>query len=390
MNLKRWIDRFFFGFFAFFLDCKKLEKKYSTAKIAKKNRITSIAIIKLIGMGDAILQLPSIELLKKSYPKAKIEVWTTSVTAGVFKNQRFIEEVHQLQLKKIFFLIKKLNSYHLVIDFEPFMNFSFLLSRLFVNSKVTIFNSIGFESNLRKVKHPVSKKFIPSIHMVNNYLHLISDLLNLIFLKDGNKIKKLSLLNGNPFHKKIAFDIESYPFPHPEKKVAIAIGAGKVALGRKLPLQTYIEVIEKILLWDKEFRILLIGGALEKKDSIKVMNTFYQKRVTLGERIINLVAQIPLAATFEVMKDVPYFIGNDTGTAHIALAQGCKSILIFGPETEKRYGPLNKESMVINKNLPCSPCIEIWKGKNKTCNDPICTKSISAQEIFEKFSKLIV
>ena len=383
MNLKRLIDRYCFGFINFFFDCRSTAKQYNKEKI---KHIDSIAVVKLIGMGDAVLQLPTIEIIKKKYPYAKIDLWTTSATAPVFHNQKFIDKVYQIQLKNLFLFFEKIGSYNLVIDFEPFMNFSFLLARLLVNSKVTIFNSIGFESSLRKVKHPISKKFIHQFHMVNNYFHLIENFIN----QDQEKkiIQNLSLLHGSETHQKMALEIEKYPYPDKKKRVAIAIGAGKVARGRKLPLQTYIEVIEKILHCDKEFRIILIGGNLEKKDSLKVMEYFFKKKISLADKIINLVAEIPLGVTFELMKNIPYFIGNDTGTAHIALAQKCKSIVIFGPETEKRYGPLNTNSIVINKNLQCSPCIEIWKGKNKTCNNPICTKSITAEEVFEKFCKI--
>ena len=387
MNLKRWIDRYCFGFINFVFDCRSTAKQYNKEKIKKIKQINSIAIIKLIGMGDAILQLPTIEILKKKYPHAKIELWTTSATAAVFHNQKFIDKVYQIQFKNLFLFLKKIGSYNLVIDFEPFMNFSFLLARLLVNSKVTIFNSIGFESSLRKVKHPILKKFMYQFHMVNNYLHLIEDFIN----QNQQKkiIENLSPVHGSETHQKMALEIEKYPYPDKKKRVAIAIGAGKVARGRKLPLQTYIEVIEKILHWDKKFTIILIGGNLEKKDSLKVIEYFFKKKISLADRIINLVAQIPLGVTFELMKNIPYFIGNDTGTAHIAFAQKCKSIVIFGPETEKRYGPLNKNSIVINKNLPCSPCIEIWKGKNKTCGNPICTKNITAEEVFKKFFKIV-
>lgn len=384
MNLKRFLDCYLFGFIAVFFNFHKKKNQKSFSQ--KPSSISSIAIIKLVGMGDAILQLPTILALKKKYSKANIEIWTTSATASVFKNQFAIKKVYLVQLKKIFFLIKKMNSYDLVIDFEPFMNFSFLLSRLFVNKKKSILNSIGFDSPLRKAKHPISKPFLHSLHMTKNYYQLVNDFLD---TNSKKKIEELSTLHGNEWDKRRAFEIEQYPYPDKKKKVAIAIGAGKVARGRKLPLKTYIKVIEKILLSDSKITVFLVGGQLEKKESIKVINYFFKKKVSLGDRIINLVAELPLGATFELMKDISSFIGNDTGTAHIALAQKCKSILIFGPETEKRYGPLQKsKSIVINKNLPCSPCIEIWKGKNKTCNNPICTKDITAEEIFERFIDL--
>ena len=97
-----------------------------------------------------------------------------------------------------------------------------------------------------------------------------------------------------------------------------------------------------------------------------------------------------LRELFELLKKITYFIGNDTGTAHIAIAQRCRSLIVFGPETEKRYGPLNPDKqghVVINRHLSCSPCISIAQGKNKTCDNPICTHKISSDFLFEKAKK---
>ena len=52
---------------------------------------------------------------------------------------------------------------------------------------------------------------------------------------------------------------------------------------------------------------------------------------------------------------------------HIAAAMNVKAIGLFGPNLPVRFGPLNKKSKAIYKEMPCSPCINVHKGQVPEC-----------------------
>jgi ADP-heptose:LPS heptosyltransferase len=57
---------------------------------------------------------------------------------------------------------------------------------------------------------------------------------------------------------------------------------------------------------------------------------------------------------------------------------------IYTATDPKRTAPLGKKVRVLYKPIPCSPC---W-GKKK-CKEPICLKTISAEEIVGEIEKLM-
>jgi ADP-heptose:LPS heptosyltransferase len=66
---------------------------------------------------------------------------------------------------------------------------------------------------------------------------------------------------------------------------------------------------------------------------------------------------------------------------HLAVALGREVIALFGPADPRRTGPYR--GRVIRKDLECSPC------NRKTCGDPVCMRSISADEVFAELDRVL-
>lgn len=60
---------------------------------------------------------------------------------------------------------------------------------------------------------------------------------------------------------------------------------------------------------------------------------------SVGEPVLNLVGELTLGETAEVIRHAKLFIGPDTGTTHIAAACGVPTIALFGPSNALRWGP---------------------------------------------------
>lgn len=58
-----------------------------------------------------------------------------------------------------------------------------------------------------------------------------------------------------------------------------------------------------------------------------------------GEPVLNLVGQLRLGETAELIRRAKLFIGPDTGATHIAAASGTPTIALFGPSNPVRWGP---------------------------------------------------
>jgi ADP-heptose:LPS heptosyltransferase len=75
-------------------------------------------------------------------------------------------------------------------------------------------------------------------------------------------------------------------------------------------------------------------------------------------------------------------VSNDSGPAHFAAACGLPTIVLFGPETPHLYRPLGN-STALYAGLACSPCVSASNHRKSACNDNVCMRAISVEQVFK-------
>jgi ADP-heptose:LPS heptosyltransferase len=83
------------------------------------------------------------------------------------------------------------------------------------------------------------------------------------------------------------------------------------------------------------------------------------------------------------MRRCDLFVSNDTGPLHMAAAMGTPTIGLFGPNSPTRYAPVGSHNTSIFKDVHCSPCIQIHRGRIDDCRDGICVKQITVDEVWD-------
>ena len=131
------------------------------------------------------------------------------------------------------------------------------------------------------------------------------------------------------------------------------------------PIENFAKLIEQICSKKKNAKIILIGADYEKKLNNSILNLIDSKRIK--NNAFNYAGRFTLKQTFYLISKCNIFIGNDSGPMHIGAAMGVKTIGLFGPNLPIRFGPLNKKSRAIYKQMPCSPCINVHKGQVPEC-----------------------
>src|SRR3989338_4420782 len=92
-----------------------------------KNDYKKILVVQLWGIGETILTLPSLEALRKNFPKADIDILATSRNKDVFFNNENINNIKLIKLNPfslLAFIFKNFKKYELVIDMEEYLNVS--------------------------------------------------------------------------------------------------------------------------------------------------------------------------------------------------------------------------------------------------------------------------
>jgi ADP-heptose:LPS heptosyltransferase len=78
-------------------------------------------------------------------------------------------------------------------------------------------------------------------------------------------------------------------------------------------------------------------------------------------------------------------ITNDGGPGHFATLTPIQTMVFFGPETGKLYGPLGSRNTVLESGIACSPCLSAYNHRLTFCDgDNQCLKRIAPDPVLDQ------
>jgi ADP-heptose:LPS heptosyltransferase len=78
-------------------------------------------------------------------------------------------------------------------------------------------------------------------------------------------------------------------------------------------------------------------------------------------------------------------ITNDGGPGHFATLTPIQTMVFFGPETGKLYGPLGTRNAVLESGIACSPCLSAYNHRLTFCDgDNQCLKRIAPDPVLDQ------
>ena len=107
-------------------------------------------------------------------------------------------------------------------------------------------------------------------------------------------------------------------------------------LGKTWPLERFSRVAMRLLNPGGAMaggRLMVLGGPEDAKLAKGLRDVVARKA------FINLTEDTDLLTAYACLKHARLFIGNDSGTMHLAAAAGCPTVGLFGPSDEQLYGP---------------------------------------------------
>jgi heptosyltransferase-2 len=332
-----------------------------------------ILVIMFWGIGSNINSLPAVKLLKTKFPKAKIDILAPKKNKDLFYNNKNINKLIDIDLS-LFSLVTLLfrlrNKYDIVIDMEHWLNISSIIS-FFTGKK-----RIGFKNRFRSLLYDKKVIFNKHLHAVYNNLNLLKPL-NIKY-KNIENLEKLNIRKqDNLFVNNL---LRENNINKNNLIIGVCPGSGETVKARRWPKNNFILLINKIISFydNKNIKIFLFGTK-EEEDLI----SYIQNKVKT--KTYNTIS-FTLSQTIALINKLSLMISNDTGPMHIAAAQGIKTIGLFGPETPEIFAPFGKNNISLFKKIHCSPCIKIYKGRHINCQDNICMKKISVDDVFDVVS----
>lgn len=153
-------------------------------------------------------------------------------------------------------------------------------------------------------------------------------------------LDRLNQFTAQLFHTAIPFAYPSIPlFAHEvatlkgKKYIILNFGASQV--GRCWPLTNWVLLAR--LLNDLGYMTVFSGGPDEVKYQAELEQLLSQHEVASAQTVL-LINKIDFTALMGVFQQASLYIGPDTGTTHLAIALGLKSIVLFANNIPARFG----------------------------------------------------
>ncbi|WP_461834276.1 glycosyltransferase family 9 protein [Desulfothermus sp.] len=348
------------------LDLLVGKKLLNTANIFKKTLLCypskdlnprRFLIIRPGGIGDAVLLIPCLNLLKQTFPEAEFHILAENRNAEIFYLLPYTKVFFYHKINDLYRIFK--GHYDVVIDSEQWHYLSAFVAAL-IKAKV----KIGFATNERKDAFTYQIPYKQDEYEVFSFLNLIRPLTDIpkteVIKSPFINLKGQFFLNLNP----------NYPW------VAVFPGASiKERRWDKEKFRAVIRWLDK-----KGIKVIVIGGKQEESIGKYLVSS------CLGH--VNLAGKLSLKETAQVLLKVQLLLTADSGIMHLAVAVGTPVVALFGPGIEQKWAPRDGKSIVINKHLPCSPCTQF--GYTPPCPyNTRCMKEITVDEVKEAINAIL-
>lgn len=305
-------------------------------------------------IGDAVMSVPAMRELRRTFPEAEIALHTYSWAEGIFRDADFLDQL--IAFERSPSALK-----NALVQGRRLRHEKFDLAILFPNSFESalavrlagIPSRFGYSRDARRVllTDPVAvPEWKDRRHQVFYYLNLIAEVekkfLSQETILDAEPSIALPVSAGRRDEarmllKDLGVDLQ--------KKI-VALGVGSTNSRAKRWLPENFAALNDRLREELDANVILVGSEDEADVAAAVAGIAKQEPILL-------VGKTSLEKAAAVLSEADLLISNDMGLAHIAPAVETRTIVLFGPTNAALTAPFSPLASVINKAVECSPCM---------------------------------
>jgi len=365
-----------------------LSQNPSDQRSLKDGPYKRILIIRLSAVGDVVRTLPSLVVLRNSFPSARIAWLVEEKSSDILFGQPELSEVivfprtawardlargrgWSLGVEAVGFL-KRLRRarFDLVVDFHGILK-SGLLSIL---SGAAV--RVGFDKGFCKERSYLFSNW--RVSLPNTRISRFE--------------RNLSLLQGVGLDTKMG-EFNLYISPEDQGYATNFLrGHGLLAQYPVIALHPGTSEKTRYKRWFPE-RYARLADGLVRELGASILVTWGPGERETAERVRSLmtsscVISCPTGSLKQlagIYQHCHLYIGGDTGPMHIASLMGVPVIGIYGPTDPVVNAPYDRTlAVLLRKNLSCSPC------RDRNCQKLECLKAISHEDVLKVARNLLL
>lgn len=326
-------------------------------------------IIKIAAIGDVIMAMPMINMIREYDSEAEI-TWICGMSVASLLQQLPIDHLITVDEKKLLGgnKIEKASVVLKIWKEIAFRRYD-VLAMGHAATQYKILTIWTRAASKRSFSHEIGKMWpIPSRHHTDEYVRLILDSSN----RKG-VVPPLTLMGKTDA---VVQDILNQCSQN-RKIVALSPGGAKNMLAddacRRWPVENYVRLAE--MLSEKAYNIILIGSVSD--DWVK---DFFK-----GIDFIDAVGKTNLLQLIALLRRCDFFVTHDSGPLHIAGLTSVEIIALFGPTNPWEKIPRRNKVHVFwdREKYACCPCYD-GRQYDTSCKENICLENISPEDVYNK------
>ncbi len=320
--------------------------------ILDKEKIKKIFVFSLSNIGDVVLTFPVIDILKRDFPQAQLDVAVGPKAVSLLQRNELINDVYifnkQLSWKEQWQWVKGLrkNRYDLFVDLR--------------NTMVPLLVGPAYRTSLFMTR-------LKNGHMLHQHLHR----LHTVYSYGEQEAEKISL--GMTADDRAFIDEKLLALPEGEPLIILSPGAADQ--NKRWPAANFAELCH--ILFEKYHAQIILAGDNDDKEIAQTI----VKKLTSHPALQDWTGQTTLPRLGCLISKSVMVITNDSAPMHLASYLNAPTLALFGPTNPTHYGPWGDACFYIKKGDACQRCRD-----RKAIKPHTCMESIAVREVADSFS----
>ena len=342
--------------------------------------IHPILIFRTGSLGDSICALPAIDVIRRNFPNASIDILTNAgrdsyvSLAGVLRNDVAREIIDYLHTpwRELFRLLKA-KQYDLFIELPQYDAPSLRQARnMLVVKALGISHAFGWRLASTLLFHGIQERCLEFSNDTDRLLAILAD--SGLTTSPADYIHSLTpdIIHAAESRPAVA-DLLQLPL--------IGLGIGGNEERKFWESEKYAHIARHF--FDQGFTCLIFGGPGD-----------YERGEIIQKAcpdMVNLCGELSPLESMALIRTCRLVISNDTGTLHMAYAMDVPVIGIYTARdyAGKWYPPASRPHAVFRtSDIPCAICLR--RGRNLPCEDNVCIQKIAPEAVIAAAERLLL
>jgi ADP-heptose:LPS heptosyltransferase len=163
--------------------------------------------------------------------------------------------------------------------------------------------------------------------------------------------------------------------------IVVAIGSGKDVT--MWPLRYYSALVG-MLLSASPCAVYLVGSSQERADAEQIVADNQSP-----PSLVNLCGATSVTQLTTLLKSTDLFLGNSTGTAHLAAMSGAPTLTLHsGTNDPAQWGPIGAKTVCMSLDVPCRRCHII--DLSQCAHGYRCMVELTPEIVFQQVSAMLL